>query len=209
MVRFMKTTILGGILFLVPIVIFIAIIGKALELSNTIAVPLAEGLIVDSVGDLMVVHLIALTILLLFCFVAGLAAKTSLARRLVGKLETKFLDKIPAYELLKAKTQSKLAPEDIEGLHPAITRFDDSWQLVFEIERLADGKVVVFLPGSPDPWSGSVCVVTDDRVTPLDMTVKSATKLMKRLGRGASSALHDGEAFHHPSEQTTGLKNVR
>ncbi|MGD2011380.1 MAG: hypothetical protein PVI76_09805, partial [Desulfobacterales bacterium] len=93
----MKTTILGGILFLVPIVIFIAIIGKALELSNTIAVPLAEGLIVDSVGDLMVVHLIALTILLLFCFVAGLAAKTSLARRLVGKLENKFLDKIPAY----------------------------------------------------------------------------------------------------------------
>jgi uncharacterized membrane protein len=157
----------------------------------------------------MVVHAIALAILLLFCFVFGLASKTSLARRLVRTLEANFLDKIPAYELLKAKTQSTLAPEDVEGLRPAITRFDDSWQLVFEIERLADGKVVVFLPGSPDPWSGSVCVVTDDRVTPLDITIKSATGLMKRLGRGVTSALHDGEALHHPSEQTTGLKNVR
>lgn len=200
MVRFIKTTILGGILFLVPIVILIAIIGKALALSNIIAIPLAEGLIVTSAGDLMVVHLIGLAILLLFCFVAGLAAKTSVARRLVGKLETTFLDKIPAYELLKAKTQSKLAPEELEGLRPAITRFDDSWQLVFEIERLADGKVVVFLPGSPDPWSGSVCVVTDDRVTPLDMTVQSAEKLMKRLGRGATDALHDIEALQQPVE---------
>ena len=200
MVRFIKTTILGGILFLVPIVILIAIIGNALELSNIIAVPLAERVIVDSASDFMVVHVIALAILLLFCFAAGLAAKTSVARKPVGRLETKFLDKIPAYELLKAKTQTKLATEEIEGLRPAITRFDDSWQLVFEIERLADGKVVVFLPGSPDPWSGSVSVVTHDRVTLLDMTVKSATGLMKRLGRGTTHALHDVDALDRTSE---------
>ena len=66
-------------------------------------------------------------------------------------METNVLEKIPAYELLKAKTQSRLSPEETEGLRSAITRFDDSWQLVFEIEPLADGKVVVFLPGSPDP----------------------------------------------------------
>jgi hypothetical protein len=40
--RLIKTTILRGILFLVPIVIFVAIIGKALKLSNLIAAPLAE-----------------------------------------------------------------------------------------------------------------------------------------------------------------------
>jgi hypothetical protein len=171
-----------------------------LDLSNIIAVPLAERLIVDSAGDFMVVHVIALEILLLFCFVAGLAAKTSVARRFVGTLETKFLDKIPAYELPKAKTQTKLAPEELEGLRPAITRFDDSWQFVFEIERLADGKVVVFYPGSPDPRSGSVSLVTHDRVTLLDMTVKSATGLMKRLGRGTTRALYDINAFDQPSE---------
>ena len=195
MTGFVKTTILGGILFLVPIVIFVAIIGKALELSNVIAVPLAERLVVNSAGDFLVVHAIALLILLIFCFAAGLTAKTSLARKSVRSLETHFLDKIPAYELLKTKTQSRLSPEETEVLRPAITRFDDSWQLVFEIERLPDGKVVVFLPGAPDPWSGSVCVVTDDRVTPLEMTVASAVTLMKRLGRGTSEALPHAAAF--------------
>jgi uncharacterized membrane protein len=33
MVQFLKTTLIGGILFLVPIIIFIAVIGKALELT--------------------------------------------------------------------------------------------------------------------------------------------------------------------------------
>jgi uncharacterized membrane protein len=198
MTRLIKTTILGGILFLVPIVIFVAIIGKALKLSSLIAAPLAERLFVDSAGGFAAVHILAVAILIAICFVAGLAARTTVAKKLVTSLETNVLDKIPAYELLKAKTQSRLSPEETEGLRPAITRFDDSWQLVFEIERLADGKVVVFLPGSPDPWSGSICVVTDDRVTPLDLTVNSAANLMKRLGRGATDTLQKAIAISQP-----------
>jgi hypothetical protein len=66
-------------------------------------------------------------------------------------LKTTFLEKIPAYELLKAKTQSVLTPEEIKTLRPAITRFDDSWQLAFEIERLADGKAWCSYPDRPIP----------------------------------------------------------
>jgi uncharacterized membrane protein len=199
MSKFLKTTVIGGILFLVPIIIFIAIIGKALALTNKLAVPLAESLPVDSIGDFAVVHILAVAILIGICFVAGMIARTNAAKKMVNSLETNVLDKIPAYELLKAKTQSALTPEETQSLRPAMTRFDDSWQLVFEIERLADDKVVVFLPGSPDPWSGSVCVVTADRVTPLEMSVQAAAKLMKRLGRGATDTLQ-GEAVFNEAQ---------
>jgi uncharacterized membrane protein len=84
------------------------------------------------------------------------------------------------------------------GLPLAVSTIHGS--LVFEIERLADGKVVVFLPGSPDPWSGSVSMVTHHRVTLLDITVKSSTGLMKRLGKGTTSALHDIDALDQQSE---------
>jgi hypothetical protein len=47
-----------------------------------------------------------------------------------------------------------LSPEDIEGMSVAAVRFDDLWQIGFEIERFEGGKVALFLPGSPDPWSG-------------------------------------------------------
>jgi hypothetical protein len=40
--------------------------------------------------------------------------------------------------------------------------------------------------------------VTDDRVTPLDMTVKSAANLMKRLGRESADVLQHIPAFSEP-----------
>lgn len=114
-----------------------------------------------------------------------------MASRLVDSLETNLLMKLPPYALLKTKTQSMLAPDDADGLVPVAARFDDSWQMALEIERLEDGKVVVFLPGAPDFWSGSVCVMTADRITPLDLPVLVATKLAKQLGKGSEDFLRD------------------
>ena len=191
MFRFISTTILGGLLFLFPVVFIVAIIGKALEITNKLSAPLAGLLPLDSVGGLALVKLLSLVMLVLICFFAGLAARTALAGKFVKSLETDVLGKIPAYTLLKSKAESVLRPEDIGGICPVLGRFDDSWQFAFEIERIAGGKVVVFLPGAPDPWSGTVCVLTEDRITPLDLTVKSAAVIMKRLGKGSTGALRD------------------
>jgi uncharacterized membrane protein len=70
-----------------------------------------------------------------------------------------------------------------------MVRFDDSWQFALEVEKIHDDKVLVFLPGAPDAWSGSVCVVTDDRVERMDIDVQAVNLLMKRLGEGSSQAL--------------------
>jgi uncharacterized membrane protein len=199
MVSFMRTTVLGGLLFLFPIVFVVAILGKALEVTNKLSAPLAGLLPIDSIGGLAVVKLLALVILVLICFLAGLAARTPLAKQFVKSLETNVLGRIPAYTLLKSKAESVLRPEDIGGMCPVLGRFDDSWQLAFEIERMAGGKVVVFLPGAPDPWSGSVCVMTEDRITPLDLTLKSAADILKRLGKGSTGALREPLSFKKSS----------
>jgi uncharacterized membrane protein len=199
MIGFMRTTVLGGLLFLFPIVFVVAILGKALEVTNKLSAPLAGLLPIDSIGGLAVVKLLALVILVLICFLAGLAARTPLAKQFVKSLETNVLGRIPAYTLLKSKAESVLRPEDIGGMCPVLGRFDDSWQLAFEIERMAGGKVVVFLPGAPDPWSGSVCVMTEDRITPLDLTLKSAADILKRLGKGSTGALREPLSFKKSS----------
>ena len=189
MLRFLKTTLLGGILFLVPIVIFIVFIGKALQISNKLAVPIARTLGFDAIAGMVVAEILAIGILVLICFIAGLAAKTSNAKKFVQSLESNVLEKIPAYELLKAKTASVLNSKDAEQMITVLAKFDDSWQLAFEIERFQNGNVVIFLPGAPDPWSGSLCIMTEERITPLDLTARSTVALMKRLGKGSTEVL--------------------
>ncbi len=67
MLRFLKTMVVGGVLFLLPIVIFIAVIGKAIQLTDKLATPIARLLPVETIAGLAVVELIAVAILVLRC----------------------------------------------------------------------------------------------------------------------------------------------
>ena len=66
--RFLKTTVIGGIVFLVPlIIIIVAIIGKALEIMKKVAEPLSALIPIESVGDIAIVNLIAFALIKATC----------------------------------------------------------------------------------------------------------------------------------------------
>jgi uncharacterized membrane protein len=91
---------------------------------------------------------------------------------------------IPGYAFVKGFTDGMAeTQENAKSLIPALVRFDDHEQIGFEIERLAQGKVVVYLPGAPSPWSGSVVYFSSERVKRLDLTVAQASNNIRRLGR--------------------------
>ena len=188
-VRFLKTTVIGGIVFLVPLIIAVAIIGKAFEIMKRVADPLSSLAPVDSVGDVAIVNLIAFMLIVLICFLAGLAARTESAGKLVRSLESHILSHIPVYAFVKGMTESLAGTEDGKGMKPVLVRLDDYSQVAFEIERVEGGNAVVYLPGAPNPWSGSVCVMTEDRVQPIDATVMSAVQNIRHLGRGSGELL--------------------
>ena len=187
--EFIRVTVLGGIFFLLPLVVAVAVTSKALSIVHSLATPLLENLPIETVAGAAVIHLVSVVVLVLLCFLAGLAAQRPAAGRLVNYLEHDVLMKFPPYALLRTRTESILKPEERDKLTPAIVRFDDYWQLAYHIETLEDGRAVVFLPGSPDPWSGNVCTVEGERVGELDATVKSIGDALKRLGKGSAELL--------------------
>jgi len=72
------------------------------------------------------------------------------------------------------------------SLKSALVSFDDHQVLAVEVERLAVGRVVVFLPGAPDPWSGSVVIVTQERLTTVPVEIGALHRSVKRIGRGSA-----------------------
>ena len=66
-----------------------------------------------------------------------------------------------------------------------MVQFDDYSQIAFEIERAPGGKVALYLPGAPSPWSGTVAYVDPDRVRPLSMTIREALTNIRMLGSGS------------------------
>lgn len=83
-IGFLKTTVIGGVIFLIPLIIIVAILGKAFQIMMRVAEPLSALVPIDSVADIAVVNLIAVALIILACFVAGLAAKTVSASNTKG-----------------------------------------------------------------------------------------------------------------------------
>ena len=189
MTNFMKTTVFGGVVFLIPVVVVGAAFGKALSFIHALVTPLLESLGVDNMLGATVIHVMPFLALLLLCFLAGLAANTPVMGRMVSSLDQILREKIPSYGLMRAKADSALKPGDTDKLSPVLVRFDDAWQLAFQMDELADGRVAIFQPGSPDPWSGSVSIVDGERVTDVNTTVKSLNQSMKRLGKDTAKIL--------------------
>ena len=49
----------------------------------------------------------------------------------------------------------------------------------------------VFVPGAPNPQSGSVYLMTEDRIKPAGIPPAAALKCLTRLGAGSSALLHE------------------
>ncbi len=183
--NFIKTTIIGGLVFMVPIVIIVAIVGKAFRIMRTVAAPLKVYIPTGTIGGIAVANLLLLLAIVLVCFIAGLIARSAVAKRMYRSLDATLLA-IPGYAFIKGFTDSMSSTEDAaKSLLPVLVRFDDNAQIAFEVERTGD-NVVVYLPGAPNPWSGSVAYFNVDRVKRLEMTVSQAVRNIQTIGLGSA-----------------------
>ena len=87
-IHFIKTTIIGGLLFLVPVGVLIIVLAKVVELMLMVAEPLADFIPVDSVAGVAVANIVAAIILVLICFVAGMIARRTVVSSIVEDLES-------------------------------------------------------------------------------------------------------------------------
>jgi uncharacterized membrane protein len=180
---FLKTTLIGGLVFLIPFVIIIAILGKAIRIMMLVAQPFAKMLPFEAVAGIAIVNLLALLIVIFLCFIAGFVAKCAWQSAFSSSIQTNGLN--TGYAFSKSFTGSIEKGEDKKVLVPVLARFDDQAQVGFEVERLENGLVAVFLPGSPDTLSGTVAYLTEDRVDILNIDFATVTKTLRTLGRGS------------------------
>jgi uncharacterized membrane protein len=186
-----KTTVLGGVFFLLPFAIVVFLIGQLAEIIWSIAQPLAQYLprLNLSFGFISTATIAATLLLVLMCFLAGLAARRSFANRFAGSIEKNLLLLFPRYAVLKEQFASNLGGKPAAApMKPVLVQFEGAARLGFEAQRAAD-LVSVYLPGSPDPWQGLVVHVPPDRVQPLAADFSAAVAMCESMGRASAGVV--------------------
>ena len=101
---FIKTTIAGGFLFLVPLVLKVLLVREVLQFSGKLFAPIAHLLPAEHVAGIAVVDLLTVVIIVAVCFVAGLFAQTRMGRAFGDRLERAVLGRVPGFTFLKSMT---------------------------------------------------------------------------------------------------------
>ena len=189
-VKFVMTTIIGGLVFLVPLMFLIFMIGKAISFMMIIAEPLADWLPVDTVGGLALANLIAILAVIIVSFIAGLAARHTMAGGLVKNLENRVLTKIPGYAMIKG-IKSGFDASETEKMKPVALQLGSAERVALEIEKLPDGRSMIYIPSAPSPWSGVTQILPADQITYLDVPVTKVIELTEKYGHGVQELLQN------------------
>ena len=182
-----KTTLVGGLVFLVPAAIVVFIVGKVFVVVLKIAEPLGKLVPIKSIGGIAAANIIAVILLVGICYLAGIAARSAIGGKVSKFLDSKLEIFVPRYAFIKSMTHELAGSTDDSVFKTVLVTLDDASQIGFEVERSESGQVAVYMPGAPDPWSGSVIFVTEDRVKRLNADVASVVRSMKRVGNGMTA----------------------
>ncbi len=191
--KLLKATVIGGLLFLLPLILVLILLGHAFRLAGKVARPISEGLRVDTLIGPAGEAVLAVLVLVLVSLAAGLAARTRTGKSMMRWSESSFLGGLPQYQMVKSMAQGLAKVESAEGISPALVNIEEAWQIGYVLESLENGWIAVFLPQAPTPMSGNVMYLPAERVRPLQITMAQAIAIVKRMGIGSAKALRGAD----------------
>lgn len=180
---FIRNTITGGILFLIPLLLIAILFNKAYSIIEKISEPIYRKL-PEGFLSLISSNIITIFLLILICFAAGLLFKTKFVKKWVNILEEKILISIPGYPLIKSIMSSAIGDNEAQTMKPVMVQDGDSWNLAFLVD---DGEIMstVFIPDAPRIDSGEIRIVPSLVVRKLDISVTKFNNSIKTFGKGA------------------------
>lgn len=191
---FFKTSLLGGLIVLLPVGILLAAVNWLLGLIKSMIHPLTsqvQGRWPEMAELLAVVLVLGLIVAL--CFVIGLIVRTQVGRFVHEKLEQHVLKIAPGYNLIKETVMQFLGNRPSPFSSVALVRIfgDETLVTAFITERHDNGSFSVFVPTGPNPTSGNIYHLKPEFVHHIDQPVEDVMRSIISCGAGSAALIKD------------------
>jgi uncharacterized membrane protein len=190
--KFTLSRIVDGFLVLLPFLLTYLMMGQLFDAMLALAAPIADLLPKGPLTSEWALRLQAGGLLVLACFLVGLAMRTEMARRFGNWIEETFLNRMPPYVILR-NLAKRISGRDVPNqLQPALIRTNPGTEtLGFIVEEHTGGKFTVFLPLSPTPGVGTLQIVGPEKVERLVVPMKDALGAILNWGAGTEALLRE------------------
>ena len=188
-VQFIKDTLVGGVLFLLPGALLLWLAEKVLPLARTLMHPVERLFPGHLVAQFALGTVLAVLAMLVVAFLGGLVARTSPGQRFIAWIEDSILGSLPHYRMAKSVLEDHGGGDGSPDVQPVLVPSGDGWRIGLKFESIEGGWASVFLPNSPKVRTGYMALLPERTLRPLDLPLAQTTLLLTRLGGGAGEAL--------------------
>jgi uncharacterized membrane protein len=178
---FVVRAFISGLLVVVPVYLALLLLLKAMQSLAGLVRPFAMLLPVWLPAE----HVLSLLLVLIFCFLIGVAVRTPAGRTIRERVEKSLFERLPGYAVFRGLTQRLTGTGEEHAWKPALVEIEDALVPAFIVEECEDGRLAVFVPSVPTPLAGAVYILSRDRVHPLDIAFTQAIKAVSRWGSGS------------------------
>ena len=187
---FLKTTAMGGLFVLLPILLLYLLLSEALDLIVALATPIADLFPKATFEKVEFPVIVGLILILGVSFLIGLGMRSETGRRIGGWIERSVLGRLPAYKALKSLTTG-FAEAGKDGAFKAavLTSSDGEREIVYVIEDHGDGSLTVLVPWAPAAFAGSVKIVDGNRINFLEANLGDVSRALGHWGVGVRELL--------------------
>ena len=190
---FLKTSLIGGLFVLLPLILFYLLLAEMLQLVVELATPIADLFPKGTFERVNTPVLIALLLIVGASFLFGLALRSMTLRRFGLLIEQAVLARLPLYNAVKNLTRGLVgAKEDASFRSAVLDSPDGEREIVYVIEDHGDGQMTVLVPWAPASFAGSVKIVSIDRIELLDASLADTSRVLSHWGVGARELLGKG-----------------
>lgn len=179
---FLKATLVGGVIVVLPAWLAVLLVLKALRQLQVFVKPVSSHL-PHSVAHPRV---IAILVLIGLCFLVGAAIQTAIGQKAERAAEQAVLEKIPGYTVLRSLASRLSDHAETASFQPALVEIEEALVPGFIVEQHSGDRCTVFIPSVPTPMVGAIYIIDNNRVHPLDLPAVSVMQCISKWGGGSS-----------------------
>lgn len=186
MMKMLKTTALGGIVFLLPFGILLLILHEIVDFMLKFAEPVASLFQEDDYVGISLAGGFAVIGILLTCFLAGLAAHTAALSGFSSKTDQFLSDLVPGYGMIRTRIAAAMNSEEFAASRQVVTvHVGGLRRYAFLIEEKHEsGEALIFLPAAPNAETGVLGFVPLSDLTLVDVPAHKIHRAFQFYGRG-------------------------
>ena len=187
--KFLKSTMVTGLLILVPLLLLWLALGEIAGLLMAMVDPILLVIPDRFYTDVFAPGVLAAMVLLATAFIVGLVSRSRGVTRMGASLERSVLAKMPVYGMFKSLSESFLDARSSNFRPALVVAEDGSATPCYVVEECPDDSAAVLVPWSPTSFAGSVKIVPRRSLRLLGCSLQEFSRALGLMGVGIGSCI--------------------